>query len=710
MLPGPLKEKIQAHYREMLAARDLVPRYGQRQMIAEIANTLAPLCEEDGEPNPVAVIEAGTGTGKTLAYLLSCLPLALEYGYKVVVATATVSLQEQVVSKDIPELQAASSLHFKFALAKGRGRYLCLAKLDSLLSGSDSLQAMQDLYGQEFELPGSVQLNLYRDMLTALGEGGWEGDRDNWRTPLSEKEWRPLTVDRGQCSGPRCSFFSRCSFYKARENLDKADCIVANHDLVLTDMALGGGVILPDPEKCIYVFDEGHHLPQKSNSHFARQSQVRSTMGWLQRLLNTLGRAVEEGFLSQQEGVRISSLAESLLAEMEDVFALLEGLLESLADSVGYEQKIKLTFDPGEVPESLQEPTSNLAARFQQLAQALDSFLDQLKTDMQDDPGSETAEKAEQWFPLVGAMTTRALANAELWSSFVVTEAEADSPVARWLIQDVSAEFRDIQVYTCPVLAAENLQHSLWERCAGAVLTSATLSALGSFDMIAMRAGLPGNCRFLSIPSPFDFSGAASLVVPRMGCEPSNYEQHTAALIAGLQQVIDPGGASLVLFSSRRQMRDVMQEMPEDWQELILCQDDYQKAELIKYHKKRVDDGEGSMIFGLASFAEGIDLPGHYCVQVAIAKIPFAVPDDPVESTLAKWVESAGKNPFNTLSVPDAALKLVQAAGRLLRSEKDRGEIFIFDERLVTRAYGKSILGSLPPYTRELLERDIHVG
>jgi len=164
--------------------------------------------------------------------------------------------------------------------------------------------------------------------------------------------------------------------------------------------------------------------------------------------------------------------------------------------------------------------------------------------------------------------------------------------------------------------------------------------------------------------------------------------------------------AALMLFSSRRQMQDVLMDLSDDMADMVLCQDDYQKAQLIKYHKQRVDDGKDSLIFGLASFAEGVDLPGKYCTHVLIAKIPFAVPNDPVEMTLSDWVEQQGKNPFTTLAVPDAAFRLVQASGRLLRSETDVGRITLFDERIVSKFYGKQILESLPPYRREVFAEE----
>ena len=269
MLADEVKDKIQSVYRQLLESRELTPRYGQRLMIAEIAKTLAILgSDEDCEP-PVCVIEAGTGTGKTLAYIVAVLPLAQALGYKVVIATATVALQEQVVLKDIPEILEGSDLSFTFSLAKGRGRYLCLSKLDMLLRGSDSLQAMMDLYGEELDNPGGGDHALYEQMLEQLSSGEWQGDRDDWKDPIADINWKPVTVENAQCMGSKCSHFRNCCFYKARDSMEKADCIVSNHDLVLADLALGGGVILPDSGKCIDIFDAAHHLRYKSNKNFS---------------------------------------------------------------------------------------------------------------------------------------------------------------------------------------------------------------------------------------------------------------------------------------------------------------------------------------------------------------------------------------------------------------------------------------------------------
>lgn len=706
MLADEVKARIQSVYRQLLKSRELRPRYGQRQMIAEIANTLGVLASDEDHPPPVAVIEAGTGTGKTLAYLLAVIPIAQALELKVVIATATVALQEQVTQKDIPELLEGSDLQFSYALAKGRGRYVCLSKLDMLLQGNDSMQALMDLYGEELlDSNDGGDRALYERMLEALSSGEWHGDRDDWNQPVSDSDWQPLTVDNAQCMGPRCSNFKNCCFYQARESMDKADCVIANHDLVLADLALGGGVILPDPAASIYVFDEAHHLPLKSNNHFASFSRIKATANWLERCDAMLAGLVTGGLIDATQQDAIQGIVRSAREALDGAWVLLEQIIEGLESLDRYENRAQHAFKLGVVPAEIQALASNLANLFARLHGKLTDISDDLKLAMEDGGDGKQRLLAEQWFPVVGSMAKRADSALSLWVSYAAIDPAGKAPYARWISINENSNFADISLSSSPVLAAENLQQRLWESCAGAILTSATLSALGQFGMLKLRAGLPEHTRYLSIPSPFDFGNAAVLTIPRMNCDPSQSEAHTDFIVKAIPQLLQSDCAALMLFSSRRQMQDVMQGLPKEWYDKVLCQDDYQKSQLLKYHRQRVDNGEGSLIFGLASFAEGVDLPGKYCTHVLIAKIPFAVPNDPIEMTLSDWIEQQGENPFMTLAVPDAAFRLVQATGRLLRSETDTGQITLFDERLVSRRYGTAILDSMPPYKRVLMQK-----
>ncbi len=728
MLPDDVKNTIQSAYRQILENKSLTPRHGQRLMIAEIARSLggildaeraalqAPLPME-GEPDPelppgpICVIEAGTGTGKTLAYVLGTLPMAKYLKKTVVLATATVALQEQVTLKDLPDIKRYSDLEFSFTLAKGRGRYLCLSRLDLLLQGNASLNAMADLYGEFITQPNDYALALYERMFRKINAGEWQGDRDDWEDLLSDKDWTPVTVDNGQCIGQKCSNFSNCCFYKAREEVQKADCVVANHDLVLADLALGGGVILPAPQDTIYIFDEAHHLPLKSNNHFACFTRIKGSLAALDQWRKTLAKlggdsVVEENKTLQRElpGIDDSmALAEIRLNEIWPLCEqILQGVVPYRQSDMQRDQGPQHAFELGLVPEPLRELAVGLEAQYTRLATLFQEIGNDLKRGMEDGQSVDARQRAEYWFPLIGSMTARAAAAQKLWQHFGRSDVLGEAPWARWLGLGEQGGSPDITLSCSPVLAARTLQEKLWSTCAGAVLTSATLSALGQFDVLRMRAGLPAHTTYHRIASPFDYANAARFIVPKLNCDPGNSAQHTEAIIRLLPQVLDRNEGALMLFSSRRQMQEVLEGLDKEWREIILCQDDYQKAQLLKFHRQRIDKGEPSIIFGLASFAEGVDLPGKYCEHVLIAKIPFAVPNDPIEATLSQWIEKQGGNPFMTLAVPEAAFKLVQAAGRLLRNEKDTGRITLFDERIVSKFYGAAIFNSLPPYRREI--------
>ena len=708
MLTDLVKKQIQSAYSKFLENKNLKSRFGQKMMIAEIAKTFGniELDEEnvrvvsDKAGNHICVVEAGTGTGKTIAYLLPALAIAKYMGKKLVVSTATVALQEQIVSKDLPELLRYSDLSFTFSLAKGRGRYLCLSKLDNLLAEYESgLNPTRALYEDEMPSVTAQGIKLYQSMMDALASNKWSGERDTWPQALEQDEWQIITTDHRQCTGRRCSNVSSCSFFKARDSLHSVDCIVTNHDLVLADLALGGGAILPDPKDTLYIFDEGHHLPQKALSHFAHHSRMTSTSKWLDQCNKSLG-----AILGQISGAgNVDRYAEQLPAAFIDCKQRLDQLyplLESLVQTILLDDRqSNYRFKEGVIPQPLLLPSVELQRSFDRLTDLLSKMCDELNEAMEDPHCPVPKIDLENNYPVIGTWQSRAEANRELWASYAVPDANTSVPKARWLTPVDNSGNIDIEVCSSPILASKTLEYSLWDKCCGAVVTSATLTALGNFQRFQMRAGTPNNANYQIVPSPFNFA-QATLEIPAFAVDASNADVHTISLIDHLPKLLDKKEGSLVLFSSRRQMQEVYDEMPESVRDLILIQGDSSKQEMLTQHKRKIDDGEGSIIFGLASFAEGVDLPGDYCRHVIIAKLPFAVPDDPIESALSEWVESRGGNPFMDITVPDASLKLVQACGRLLRTETDTGKISLLDRRILTKRYGKAILNSLPPFTQ----------
>ncbi|MBB3101942.1 ATP-dependent DNA helicase DinG [Azomonas macrocytogenes] len=713
MLTPELKSQIQGAYSRFLEAKELKPRYGQRLMIAEVAKVLGDIAtDEDGRRNggpAVVAVEAGTGTGKTVAYSLAAVPIAKAAGKRLVIATATVALQEQIVNKDLPDLMRNSGLSFSFALAKGRGRYLCLSRLDLLLQEGHAQNATAQLFEEEgFKIAiDETSLKLFTSMVEKLAGNRWDGDRDAWPQAIEDVDWSRLTTDHSQCTGRHCPNIQQCAFYRAREGMTKVDVIITNHDMVLADLALGGGVVLPDPRDTLYVFDEGHHLPDKAIGHFAHFTRLRSTADWLAQIDKNLTRLLAQHSIPGELGRLIENVP-ALARDLRTQQQFMSNACEQLADfrpgeDIEGRERPRHRFAGGVIPEDLCELGLALKKGFAQLVDLFTRIADILKEAMDDGAsGPIPSHQAEEWYPLFGSLLARAQGNWDLWTAFTLVDAAEGAPMARWLTLAESGSLQDIEVNASPILAAETLRRNLWNVAYGALITSATLTALNSFDRFRMRSGLPKEAVTAIVPSPFQHAQAGVLRVPNIKADPRDTTAHTAAILRVLPELVADARGSLVLFSSRRQMQEVFDGLERDWRRRVLIQGNLSKQETLNRHKARVDSGEQSVLFGLASFAEGVDLPGAYCEHVVIAKIPFAVPDDPVEAALAEWIEARGGNPFMEIAVPDASLRLIQACGRLLRTEQDRGSITLLDRRLVSQRYGKAILEALPPFRREI--------
>lgn len=712
MLTEAQKKLIQTTYRKFTSREGFRPRFGQRVMIAEIAKYLGSIEEnEQGQRSSapsVCVVEAGTGTGKTLAYCMSVLPLALDEKRTVIVSTATTALQEQVISKDLPELAKYSGLEFTYALAKGRGRYLCLSKLDQQLDTNDSDLSALPLFLMPEENSPADKSQL-ESFLSKYASGSWDGDRDTWEEVIEQDVWRTVSTDNQQCSKRRCSYFNSCPYYVNRRTWDEADLIVVNHDLLLSDLALGGGVLLPPPETSILVLDEAHHLADKALNHFTVHSGLKTVETWLKSLSkamvefspylgpgNYMGRHIED---ISQVSVQLHDwfsriydyLAENIVWDSE------EG---SFSNSQASNTR-RFRFKQGIIPDEFHSMACEVRVLTASLCRLLDDIRSEVTkaVDEKSDSGL-SKEEGEQWFPVFGSLCDRAENIHELWMFYSKPQNDKALPSAKWLVLRDYENAADISLFGSPLSAGGLLHEELWKKTYAAVLTSATLTALGKFDRLAQKAGLPKNSVYHQVSSPFDFQNVARLLVPNMHACASKPDAHTAEIVERLNEWVGEHKAVLVLFSSRKQMNDVHFKAAGSLTKDIMTQDDFSKQELVRRHKEAVDSGKRSILFGLASLAEGIDLPGNYLTHVIIAKIPFSVPNDPLEESISEWLESQGRNPFMEVSVPDASLKLIQACGRLIRTEQDTGQVTILDTRLLTRRYGNLLLNSLPPYQR----------
>lgn len=711
MLNDKLKKTIQTAYSRILQSKELKPRYGQRLMIADIARTLGNIDKNAPEQPHICTLEAGTGTGKTIAYCVAALPIAKEQQKKLIISTATIALQEQILLKDLPEIQQQSGLNFSFTLAKGRKRYVCLYHLHQFSSQKDNPSLPLFSADQDLNLVNNKNdIILYENLQQAFNRHHWDGERDSWNETIDDSSWYPITSDVHQCSGKRCSFYNECVFYKAREAVFKVDCIVANHDLVLSDLNMGGGFILPPPDECIYIFDEGHHLPDKAVNHFQFSLKVNATQHWLEQTVQSLNNFID---LTKPSGQlqnmvrQFPQLAKDTSLQLEQLKLLLNQFefppQRPVNNSNQQPRDEVYRFKFGIIPDELLQQCQILLPLFAKVFQQLDNISITLKDCIDGESSAIKTEYAEQWLPVIAPLQNRSEVAVALLELFTTKDRQDKLPHARWLKKSASSNENDIEIACSPILAAESLQHILWSQCYGAVVTSATMTALGKFDRYILDSGVPGE--FNILPSPFDYQQNVEFIVPKMNSEATQYQAHTDEITKLLPAIINPEQGTLVLFSSRRQMNEVEYELfreDEKWKRLILTQGQRNKQAIIKEHKKQIDKGQGSVIFGLASFAEGIDLPGKYCEHVIIAKLPFSVPDDPVDASLTEWLESQGRNAFMEISVPDASIRLIQACGRLIRKETDQGKITLLDKRIITKFYGQQILNALPPYKKIL--------
>jgi ATP-dependent DNA helicase DinG len=698
LLDQSTKETIQQGYRQFLKSRDLKPRLGQKQMIAAIANSLG---HSDADKR-LGVIEAGTGTGKTVGYLLSALPIARAKEKTVVVATGTIALQEQLILKDIPDLLEASGWDHQVALVKGRGRYVCNMRLEQCLDAIKSKEAGLFLFEDEMPFnPNAQSEALYQELSESLENNSWDGDRDAWDTRIPDTDWQTLTVDHRQCTGRRCQFVDQCPFFKARAELEEADCIVANHDLVMADLALGGGAILPPPEDCIYIFDEGHRLGETAVKHFGAQCRINTTLNWLERVPKQL-KGQTSVFEKDKTIIdmlpRIDSGANEIVALLTTCYPQFQAYLDNLEDD-----RQLYRFPQGDVGEGTRELAQNISALTSRWIGRVELLRDTLNEALTDRDYAVPIPDIELFYQQVGSWLTKGENLLALWDRLKQQLTSHAVPLACWLrLDDSGSGNLDIAINASPIQATEILREQLWGSCYGAVITSATLRSLGNFNTLKRETGIPDSAQFLSVAGAFNYAEAATLSVPKDCVEGNAIYEHTDYITDNLADMVEKKAGTLVLFSSRRQMDEVFDRLDTDLQKICLVQGKYSNREMVRLHKERVDQGKTSVLIGLASFAEGVDLPGDYCKHVIIAKLPFMVPDDPLHEALSEWIEDKGGNSFFDIALPIASLRLIQACGRLLRTESDTGTVTILDKRLITKRYGGQLIDALPPFRRQL--------
>lgn len=690
--PRALNDELKAGIRDAYAKLQantpgFSTRRSQSQMIGVVSRALS-------HSGGVGVVEAPTGVGKSLGYLTAGVPIALATKKKLVISTGTVALQSQLVERDIPNFLKATGIEATVALAKGRTRYLCTRNAAEA-HGDGAQEGMFDDEQPLFDRPlAPIEMDLAQSLSKAFLEGRWNGDLDNAPETISNTLRSRITTPASGCAGRKCAYSAQCAVLRSRNTVREAQIVVTNHALLLSALSIGesdnGQPLIAPPSDMLLVLDEGHHIGNVAIDQGAASlalDEMAKRTGRLQVLIAASYRAVDKdklGNLLPNEAIEAAAKVSKQLKAFRDVIDR-----SWRPDPAAQEPMWRAP--NGRLPEIWMPDIEAIADDTRALFNWAHAALTQVAKGKPEDAARERLQRN------LGMALEMIEQQHNLWTGWRREDKEGQPPTARWITLSRDG---DLVLHGSPVSAANVLRKLLWDEVDSVVMTSATLTGGGDFQALAIDNGIPAEAEMVSLASPFDLPNQAQLIVPAFPVTPDDKEGHPKEIAKYLVKELDWGKGSIVLFTSRWKMEKVAELMPAAQRKHVLVQGETAKQKMIDEHLRRTSAGEGSVLFGLNSFGEGLDLPGEACTTVVITQVPFAVPTDPQTSTLSEWFESRGLNAFNLIAIPHALRTLTQFSGRLIRTSTDTGRVIILDSRLLTRRYGKRIIDSLPPFKR----------
>lgn len=682
------------------------PRQEQIEMLERIVSAF--------NEGAIALIEAGTGTGKSIAYLIPSILAALLFGERVVISTHTISLQEQLLHKDIPLLKKVLGVDLKVVLVKGMGNYPCQRKISEM----------------EFEkqfLPPDEQIMI--EEIEKLSLKGW-GSRSDLKFYPPGAIWEMVSAEKESCTGQDCGYFNQCSYINARKDAQDAQILIVNHHLLFADLSVRAetenytsSAVLPSYSRL--VIDEAHHLEEIATEYFslklnrfdllktmARISTERQggekAQGKLSQLKDRLLKNPGEGLpqkLASHLSIDLSQRRRDLLIELSALFDILDSLSSKAMESQD-EKKLRLLAHHYNA-EVWKEKVLPKGKKCRELLLHYASDLGALEQLIKDQGSERLYDLAKSLLVDIKGLADKLEEASTVLAKLI--ERPPTTQEIRWIESKFSKSGLNLSLIQASLDISQLLLQYLFHPLHTVVLVSATLTTKGNFSYLKERMGLNSQSGRALIEakfdSPFDYDKQAFFVVPEEMPDPME-KAFAAEAIQLIKEALQASrGNAFILFTSHQMMKQFYQSLEKDLKKEhfhLFCQGEESSRTLLKKFLSQ----DRSVLFGTDSFWEGVDVSGEALRLVIIVKLPFKVPTDPLIEARSEELTQKGKDPFTHLLLPQAALKFKQGFGRLIRRKSDRGCILCLDRRIVKKNYGKFFVQTLPKCSLLILKND----